>query len=87
MAHFSGDFGRLRQECDRARQQRQQFNQQTQAAVRHMADGVKQQLAGFASDMRHTHTAIEEMAGRLRAELAAFAGDLKSGGSMFRSSV
>ena len=49
-----------------------------------MAQGVKEQLAGFRQNMRDMHDEIADMAGQVRAELAEMGADLHTGGTIFR---
>ena len=49
-----------------------------------MAQGVKDQMAGFRQDMREMHGGIAEMAGQVRTDLHDLSTDLKTGGNIFR---
>jgi nitrate/nitrite-specific signal transduction histidine kinase len=77
MATYTDDFTRMRQEADEAHEERQQLMRDIQHQVQEMADGVREQLAGF----RHE---LQEMSDALKTELREFHTDLKTGGEIFR---
>ena len=61
-----------------------QLFQDTREHVQNMAQGVKEQLAGFRQNMRDMHDGIAEMASQVRTELQDLSTDLHTGGDIFR---
>jgi hypothetical protein len=84
MATFVQQFTRIREDCDRAHQARQQLFQQMRARVNGNAQQVSTKLAQFAAKMQDTRASIKATADGLRHGLAEFATDLHKGGRIFR---
>ncbi len=78
MSTFTEDFTRLRDDCDRSRQDRRQFYQDVRTAVQE----IEEEAHAFLDEFRDNHA---EMATQLRSDLADFAGELKAGGEIFRN--
>lgn len=81
---FTDDFTRMRQDFDQAQADRHQLFDDTREHVQDMADGVKEQLAGFRQNMRDMHDGIAEMASQVRTNLSDLSTDLHTGGGIFR---
>lgn len=78
MATFTETFTHMRQDCDKAREQRHQLVQDNRERVQDNRERVKNiTLAGFHQD----HA---EMARHLRTELKDLSTDLSAGGAIFR---
>ena len=84
MASFTEEFTRMRQDFDQAQADRDRLYHDTREHVQNMAQGVKQQLAGFRQHMQDMHDEIAEMAGHVRAGLKEMSTDLHGGGNVFR---
>ena len=84
MATFTDNFTRMRQDFDQAQADRDQLFQDTREYVQNIAEGVKDQLAGFRQNMRDVHDGISEMACQVRSELQDLSTDLRTGGGIFR---
>ncbi len=87
MATFTEDFTRLRQDFDQSQANRNQLYETTRDHVQNMAQGVKEQLAGFRQHMHEMHDEIAEMAGRVRADLKELSTNLRGGGDVFRKGL
>jgi signal transduction histidine kinase len=74
----------MRQDFDQAQADRDQLFQDTREHVQNIAQGVKDQLAGFRQNMRDMHDGIAEMAGEVQTELQNLSTDLRTGGNIFR---
>jgi len=84
MATFTEDFTRMRNDFDRAHQDRERLGREIHGQVRDAADDVKAMLGRFADEMRDTREGLRRAADRLRSELGQFARDLQTGGGVFR---
>ena len=84
MATFTDDFTRMRQDFDQAQADRDQLFHDTREHVQNMANGVKEQLAGFRQNMRDMHDDIAEKASQVRTGLREMSTDLRTGGNIFR---
>jgi len=71
MATFTETFTHMRQDCDKAREQRRQLVQDNHECVKNIM------LAGF-------HQVHADMASQLRTGLKDFRTDLSAGGAIFR---
>jgi uncharacterized phage infection (PIP) family protein YhgE len=87
MATFTEEFTRMRQDFDQAQADRNQLYENTRNQVQNMAQGVKEQLAGFRQHMHEVHDEMAEMAGRVRAGLKDLSTDLHGGGDVFRKGL
>jgi len=84
MATFTEEFTRMRQDFDQAQADRDQLFRDTRDHVQSMAQGVKDQLAGFRRNMQDVHEKIAESASQVRTELREMSTDLHGGGNIFR---
>ena len=79
MATFTEDFTRMRDDCDRSRNDRRQFSQDMSAEVQQHKNEAHALLGSF-------HSSRAEVATQLRNDLADFTADLRIGGEIFRGS-
>ena len=92
MATISESFTRMREDFDRAHQERQEMIRGLQAEVRnqaaqtagHLAEQTKNRLEEFHSQMNHLRTEVRGQAARTREFLADFSADLHRGGAVFQ---
>jgi len=84
MATFTEEFTRMRQDFDQAQADRHQLFHDTREHVQNMAQGVKDQMAGFRQNMRDMHDGIAEAASQVRTGLREMSTDLHTGGNIFR---
>jgi methyl-accepting chemotaxis protein len=84
MATFTDEFTKMRQDFDEAQDSRHQLLEDTRQQVQQMAQGVKEQLAGFRGELEHMREEIAEAANRTRTELKELGADLHTGGDIFR---
>ena len=84
MATFTDEFTRMRQDFDQAQADRDQLFHDTREHVQNMANGVKEQLAGFRQNMRDMHDELAEKASQVRTGLREMSTDLRTGGNIFR---
>jgi len=91
MAAFTESFYRLRQDCDRSQQRRQQLIDDIRADVAAKAQQTAAQLTAQSQQRRAEFTAmmaslkdtLGAQAARTRQQLADLAADLRKGGAVF----
>jgi hypothetical protein len=84
MAVFTEEFTRMRQDFDQAQAERDQLFEDTREHVHNLAEGVKDQLAGFRQNMHDMHDQLAETANEVRTGLREMSRDLHTGGDIFR---